>query len=125
MVVLPLNPCDLDDSLGELAQIARALVPLVVYVRVNTYLTGTLNVVAIQHAEEIALKGNSSGSQNVIDSAESAFKKRERQAQEGAIAMAEYQASALATAEKTARLRALRLARDAAAAESSPVRKRR
>ena len=45
--------------------------------------------------------------------AEALFKKEE-QAREGQQAMAEYQASLDAMREKTARLRALRLARDAA-----------
>jgi hypothetical protein len=46
--------------------------------------------------------------------AEALFKKKEQQAHEGQQAMAEYQAQIDATCEKTARLRALRLARDAA-----------
>ena len=45
--------------------------------------------------------------------AEALFKK-EKQMREGAKAMAEYEATQQATREKTARLRALRLARDAA-----------
>jgi hypothetical protein len=61
------------------------------------------------------------GSAQAGDRAESAFKKRERRAQEGAIAMAEYQAAALALTEKTARLKALRLARDAAMADPAPT----
>jgi hypothetical protein len=47
------------------------------------------------------------------DRAEAAFKKKEQQLQEGQQAMAEYEAARAATSEKTARLRALRLARDA------------
>src|SRR5262245_33109148 len=47
------------------------------------------------------------------DRAEAAFKKKERQLQEGQQAMSEYEAARAATSEKTARLRALRLARDA------------
>jgi hypothetical protein len=46
------------------------------------------------------------------DRAELAFKK-EQQLREGQQAMAEYEAACAATREKTARLRALRLARDA------------
>ena len=46
--------------------------------------------------------------------AEAAFKKKEQQQREGQQAMAEYEAARAATREKTARLRALRLARDAA-----------
>jgi hypothetical protein len=47
------------------------------------------------------------------DRAEAIFKKEER-LREGQKAMAEYEADRLATREKTARLRALRLARDIA-----------
>jgi hypothetical protein len=45
--------------------------------------------------------------------AEASFKKEER-AREGAKAMSDYEAEARATLKKTARLRALRLAKDAA-----------
>ena len=45
------------------------------------------------------------------DRAEAAFKKKEQQLREGQQAMAEYHAARSATREKTARLRALRLAR--------------
>jgi hypothetical protein len=54
--------------------------------------------------------------------ADAAFKK-EQQLREGEKAMAEYLAAQRATREKTARLRALRLARDAAAADKSPAKK--
>jgi len=47
------------------------------------------------------------------DRAEAIFKKKEQQLQEGQQAMAEYEAARAATREKTAQLRALRLARDA------------
>jgi len=57
----------------------------------------------------------------VPDRAEKAFKQRERE-REGQLAMAEYEAAARATREKTARLRALRLARDAKAEKVSPPR---
>jgi hypothetical protein len=50
----------------------------------------------------------------IHDRAEAAFKKKEERLREGQQAMAEYEAARLATNEKTARLRALRLARDAA-----------
>lgn len=50
--------------------------------------------------------------------AEALFKK-EAMAREGAKAMAEYEAKQRAVREKTARLRALRLARDAALAKPS------
>jgi hypothetical protein len=54
--------------------------------------------------------------------AETLFKKQE-QMREGAKAMAEYKATQQATNEKTARLRALRLARDLAKhATAAPVR---
>jgi hypothetical protein len=53
-------------------------------------------------------------SERVRARAEASFKKEER-AREGAKAWTQYQAEANATLEKTARLRALRLARDAAA----------
>jgi len=45
--------------------------------------------------------------------AEATFKKKERQAVEGAKARAEYEARAMAIRERTARLRALRLAKQA------------
>jgi hypothetical protein len=48
------------------------------------------------------------------DRAEAIFKKKEERLREGQIAMGEYVAARLATREKTARLRALRLARDLA-----------
>jgi hypothetical protein len=50
------------------------------------------------------------------DTAESSFKKRERRITEGRKAMAEHDAAARAVDANTARLRALRLARDAAEA---------
>jgi hypothetical protein len=52
--------------------------------------------------------------------AETLFKK-EQQLREGEQAMAEYQAELRATREKTARLRALRLARDAANQKTPPA----
>jgi hypothetical protein len=55
--------------------------------------------------------------------AEALFKKEE-QRREGEQAMAEYQAERLATLEKTARLRALRLARDAKDAAARRKRER-
>jgi Tfp pilus assembly protein PilX len=65
------------------------------------------------------------------DRAEAAFKKKEQQLREGQQAMAEYQAACAATREKTARLRALRLARRDAglktpvpAAQKQPARDR-
>jgi hypothetical protein len=55
--------------------------------------------------------------------AEALFKKEE-QRREGEQAMAEYQAERQATLEKTARLRALRLAREAAVKDAAARRKR-
>lgn len=46
--------------------------------------------------------------------AEAAFKRKELQAREGAVAMAEYRAAQHAALVKTERLRALRLAKEAA-----------
>jgi len=59
---------------------------------------------------------------------ESTLTKKELQAREGAAAMAEYQADRRALVENTARLRALRLAREAAEAEArkaAPAKKAR
>lgn len=53
--------------------------------------------------------------------AEAQFKKKEQQAREGAQARAEYEAAQRATREKTARLRALRLARDAGHTPGAPA----
>jgi hypothetical protein len=53
------------------------------------------------------------------EDAEAKFKKKELQRLDGRAAMAEYQAASLATAEKTARLRALRLSRDATPSPNS------
>jgi hypothetical protein len=51
--------------------------------------------------------------------------KKEQRAREGAQAWAEYQADVRATQVKTARLRALRLARDAAITSPADVRKKK
>ena len=48
------------------------------------------------------------------DRAEAIFKKKQERLRDGQTAMAEYETARLATREKTARLRALRLARDLA-----------
>ncbi len=57
--------------------------------------------------------------------AEASFKKQEQHAREGAKAMADYEAQGRATREKTARLKSLRMAQQAAAAtvpaESAPA----
>ena len=58
------------------------------------------------------------------DRAEAIFKKNEKnekRRQEGQQAMAEYEAARAATRENTARLRALRLARDAALKTPAPL----
>jgi len=52
--------------------------------------------------------------QTDVARAEALFKKKQEQLREGQQAMAEYLADGRAVREKTARLRALRLARDAA-----------
>jgi hypothetical protein len=49
-----------------------------------------------------------------VERAEALLKKKQERLREGQLAMAEYQADGRAVLEKTARLRALRLARDAA-----------
>jgi hypothetical protein len=53
-------------------------------------------------------------SHQALNRAEALFKKKEERLSEGQEAMAEYEADGHAMREKTARLRALRLARDAA-----------
>jgi hypothetical protein len=55
------------------------------------------------------------------DRAEALFNKKEQREREGHKAMAEYEAEQRATREKTAKLRALRLARDAALKEAPPA----
>ena len=55
-------------------------------------------------------------SKEAHDRAEASFKKKERQLKEGEKAYADYLAEQRRIQEKTARLRALRLARDAAEA---------
>jgi hypothetical protein len=62
------------------------------------------------------------GINSARDEAEARFKKKEVQLVEGHRAWAEYQSKALAVREKTARLRALRLARESSTA---PVEKAR
>ena len=64
--------------------------------------------------------------------ADSKFKKKEMQLLDGRMAMAEYAAARRALSENTARLRALRMARDAAAAglaaaenAATPVRRKK
>jgi hypothetical protein len=59
-------------------------------------------------------EANLSDSDQVKTRAEAIFKRKEQQAREGASAMAEHRAASIAIAEKTARLRALRLAKEEA-----------
>jgi hypothetical protein len=56
--------------------------------------------------------------------AEAKFKKKQEQFIEGQKAMAEYKASGIALREQTSRLRALRLARDAAVASAANAKKK-
>jgi hypothetical protein len=58
-------------------------------------------------------------SKDVMDRAEASFKKEER-AREGAKAMRDYEAEGRAVREKTARLKLLRLAKEAADKEAEP-----
>lgn len=60
---------------------------------------------------------------DAISRAEARFKRKEAQRQEGARAMADYERQGRAIRERTARLRALRLAREATrpAAKGKPV----
>jgi hypothetical protein len=51
--------------------------------------------------------------------AEASFKRKELQARDGKLAMNEYNAAGNATREKTARLKALRLAKEAAELEAA------
>jgi hypothetical protein len=53
-------------------------------------------------------------SKEARDRAEASFKKQEQRAREGAKAMAEYEAEGRAMREKTARLKSLRMAKQAA-----------
>lgn len=57
-----------------------------------------------------------SHSKEARDRAEASFKKQEQRAREGAKAMADYEAQGRATREKTARLKSLRMAQQAAGA---------
>jgi hypothetical protein len=52
-------------------------------------------------------------SQEALDRAEAQFKKKEKQARDGQAAMAQYNQALVKVLEKTARLKALRLAREA------------
>jgi hypothetical protein len=59
--------------------------------------------------------------QQARDLAEASFKKKEAQLREGQKAVAEYNADRLAVRERTARLRALRLRREADEASRAPT----
>jgi hypothetical protein len=63
--------------------------------------------------QEITLANNSNNSKSAQDRAEASFKKDQR-ARDGAKAMAEYEAAGVAMRKKTERLKALRLAKEAA-----------
>jgi len=67
----------------------------------------------------MAKQSLSKNSKDVMERAEASFKKEER-AREGAKAMREYEAESRAVHEKTARLRALRLAKEAAEKAAGP-----
>ena len=58
-----------------------------------------------------------SNSKEARDRAEASFKKQEQRAREGAKAMADYEAEGRAMREKTARLKSLRMAKQAAEKE--------
>ena len=60
-----------------------------------------------------------SNSEDARRRADASFKKKELQVREGAKAVADYEADARAVEKKTARLRALRLARDAGARQAA------
>jgi len=74
------------------------------------YLAGKDYTALALRDKETTLASNSQDSQNRTD----ANFKKEQRARDGALAMKEYEASIIAAREKTARLRALRLAKEAA-----------
>ena len=74
------------------------------------YLAGNDYTASALQEMETTLASNSQDSQNRTD----ANFKKEQRARDGALAMKEYEASIIAAREKTARLRALRLAKEAA-----------
>jgi hypothetical protein len=75
-----------------------------------------LSVVFAPLTTEIVLSKNPKEMQ---EKAEASFKRKETQAREATKAMADYQAASAATREKTARLRALRLAQEAKEAKEA------
>jgi hypothetical protein len=62
-------------------------------------------------------------SEAIRDRANASFKRKELQAREGAKAMADYEADARAVEKKTARLKALRLAREEQDRQASTAKK--
>jgi hypothetical protein len=62
-------------------------------------------------------------SETIRDRANASFKRKELQAREGAKAMADYEADARAVEKKTARLKALRLAREEQDRQASAAKK--
>src|ERR1700681_4769237 len=88
--------------LGNVFRVSRSAV-----VCLRTAIQGSLGTGAPE--KEIILAKNS---KDVMDRAEASFKKEER-AREGAKAMRDYEAESRAVREKTARLKALRLAKEA------------
>ena len=60
-------------------------------------------------------------SKEARDRADAGFKKQEQRAREGAKAMADYEAEGRAMREKTARLKSLRMAKEAAGKENAPL----
>ena len=69
---------------------------------------------ALGRRKEVILANNS---KEARDRAEASFKKQEQRAREGAKAMADYEAEGRAMREKTARLKLLRMAKQAAEQE--------
>ena len=71
----------------------------------------------ITAGKEITLANNS---KEARDKAEANAKKQEQRAREGAKAMADYEAEGRAVRERTAKLKSLRLAKEAAEREAGP-----
>jgi hypothetical protein len=68
-------------------------------------------------------KGQRRNSEVARHRAEASFKKKELQAREGAKAMADYEAVGRAVEKKTARLKALRLAKEEASRQAAAAKK--
>jgi hypothetical protein len=73
---------------------------------------------SITACKETTLANNS---KEARDRAEASFKKQEQRAREGAKAMADYEAEGRAMREKTARLKSLRMAKQASGEERAPA----